>query len=106
MFHYNQSACNGMLPGRPFESLGCGTTLLMDRLSYNDLIEFLPVHLHDYVFHFSNEKDIKEWVIEYQNKRATLELYGLTLMNYIHKNHSYKNRADQIINFAKENKIL
>jgi len=109
MFHNNQDACKGLVPGRPWETTGCGTTLLMDRTSYEDFIEFLPEHLHEDLFVYDNETDIRAWLNKYamwDRKDVSLEIAGENLMSYIHKNHSYKNRAEEIIRWAKEQKIL
>jgi len=106
MFHHNQQACAGLVPGRPWETTGCGTTLLMDKLSYNDFVEFLPKELHSNVYYYENEKDIMRWFMEFQNKPMELEMNGEELQMYVHANHSYKNRAEAIVAWAKENKIV
>jgi hypothetical protein len=106
MFHHNQQACTGLVPGRPWETIGCGTTLLMDRISYNDFIEFLPIDLHTNLYAFDNEKDIMRWFNEFQHKPIELEMNGRELQNFAHKNHSYKNRAETILKWIKEQGIL
>ncbi len=109
MFHNNQDACKGLVPGRPWETTGCGTTLLMDRTSYEDFIAFLPANLHDEIFMYDNETDIRHWMSKYDswpNQRVYLSMMGESLMNYVHKRHSYKNRAEGIIGWAKEQKIM
>lgn len=106
MFHANQSACAGLVPGRPWESGGCGTTLLMDRQSYNDFTEFLPSYLHDDVFVYDNDEDIRSWIAYWQDKWATLQMSGSSLMAYLHQNHSYRNRAESIVEFAKKENLL
>lgn len=109
MFHNNQDACRGLVPGRPWETAGCGTTLLMDRTSYEDFIEFLPEELHDEMFVYDNETDIRKWLSVYaawEDRGASLSMMGETLMEYVHQHHSYKNRAEKIIKWSKEQKIL
>jgi hypothetical protein len=106
MFHQNQQACAGLVPGRPWETTGCGTTLLMDRLSYNDFVDFLPQELHNNLYAFDDEKDIMRWFTEFQDKPIELEMNGEALQKFMHQNHSYKNRAESIITFLKENKVL
>jgi hypothetical protein len=106
MFHQNQQACAGLVPGRPWETTGCGTTLLMDRLSYNDFVDFLPQELHNNLYAFDDEKAIMRWFTEFQDKPIELEMNGEALQKFMHQNHSYKNRAESIITFLKENKVL
>lgn len=109
MFHNNQDACKGLVPGRPWETTGCGTTLLMDQTSYEDFIEFLPDNLHESVFVYNNDTDILAWLSRYSvwgEREASMEVYGDTLMRYVHANHSYKNRAERIIEWTKAEKIL
>ena len=109
MFHNNQDACKGLVPGRPWETAGCGTTLLMDRTSYEDFIEFLPERLHDEIFVYDDETDIRKWLSVYaawEDRGASLNIMGETLMEYIHQHHSYKNRAEEIIKWSKEQEIL
>jgi hypothetical protein len=109
MFHNNQDACKGLVPGRPWETAGCGTTLLMDRTSYEDFVEFLPEHLHDSVFVYNNDTDILTWLNHYamwQDRTGSLSMAGDALMNYVHANHSYKNRAERIIEWTKEQSLL
>ena len=109
MFHNNQEACKGLVPGRPWETTGCGATLLMDRASYEDFVDFLPEHLHEDLFVYDNDTDIRAWLKRYamwDRKDATLEMMGDSLMSYVHEHHSYKNRAEEIIRWAKEQRIL
>lgn len=106
MLHHNQNACHGLVPGRPWETTACGTTLLMDRNSYNDFIEFLPEHLHDDVFVYDNDNDVIRWVKLWGDKWASLQLCGDSLMAYVHKNHAYKNRAETIIEWGRNEGIL
>jgi hypothetical protein len=109
MFHNNQDACKGLVPGRPWETTGCGTTLLMDRTSYDDFTALLPESYHHDIFVYDNEDDIRKWLganTRANRKESHLELAGESLMNYVHKNHSYKNRAEEIIIWTKEQKIL
>ena len=109
MFHNNQDACKGLVPGRPWETAGCGTTLLMDRISYDDFIEFLPERFHQDVFVYDNESYIRAWLNRYamwDRRETSLEVAGESLMHYVHENHSYKNRAERIIEWVREQKIL
>ena len=109
MFHNNQEACKGLVPGRPWETTGCGTTLLMDRISYEDFIQFLPERFHEDLFVYDDETDMRAWLKKYamwDRHDVLLELAGEGLMHYMHKNHSYKNRAEEIVRWAKEQKIL
>jgi hypothetical protein len=105
MFHQNQQACAGLVPGRPWETTGCGTTLLMDRVSYDDFVAFLPQELHGNIYVFDTEQDIMRWFTQFQNKKMELEMNGAELQRYMHKNHSYRNRAESIIGWAKANGI-
>jgi hypothetical protein len=79
---------------------------MMDRTSYEDFIEFLPVHLHDYLLVYDNDVDIRRLISQWTEKRATLDLHGEALMNYVHQNHSYKNRAESIIEWVKSEGIV
>jgi len=109
MFHNNQDACKGLVPGRPWEATGCGAALLMDRSSYQDFVEFLPSNLHDNIFVYNNDTDILAWLQEYAmwgKKEASLDIAGDMLMRYMHANHSYKNRAEAIIEWTKQEKIM
>ncbi len=109
MFHNNQEACKGLVPGRPWETTGCGTTLLMDRTSYEDFIEFLPEYLHKDIFVYDDETGIRAWLSRHamwDRKDTLLELASEGLMDYVHQNHSYKNRAERIIEWTKDQKIL
>ena len=81
----------------------------MDRTSYEDFIQFLPEHLHEDIFVYDNETDIRAWLSKYamwDRHDTSLEVAGESLMHYMHRNHSYKNRAEEIIKWAKEQKIL
>lgn len=109
MFHNNQEACKGLVPGRPWETTGCGTTLLMDRTSYDDFTALLPERYHSDLFVYDNETDIRAWLHTHTvagNKDTELEIAGDDLMHYVHENHSYKNRAQEIITWAKKQQIL
>ena len=109
MFHNNQDACKGLVPGRPWETTACGTTLLMDRTSYEDFIQFLPEDLHDYLYVYDNDTDIRSFVSRQTGWEAThaiLDLESEQLMNYVHRNHSYKNRAERIVEWTTEQGIL
>tara|TARA_R110000824_G_scaffold392192_1_gene590436 strand:- start:2053 stop:2973 length:921 start_codon:yes stop_codon:yes gene_type:complete len=110
MLHKNQDACKGLVPGRPWETAGCGTTLFMDRDSYLDFAPFLGLKddkLAD-VFVYDNEDEIIEFILDWDTakKRAELEEMGDRLMVHMHANHTYKNRAEAIIEWSKEQKIL
>jgi hypothetical protein len=109
MFHNNQDACKGLVPGRPWETTACGTTLLMDRTSYEDFIQFLPEYLHEDIFVYDSEHDVRAWLNRYamwDRRDASLEMAGESLMSYVHQNHSYKNRVEQIIEWCKYEDIL
>jgi len=112
MVHVNQDACKGLVPGRPWETAGCGTNLLMDRASYDDFKLFLPEHLHgEGVKVFESKQDIEGYVNFWESTPQTtrddaLEGFGRRLMDYVHTNHSYKNRAESIVTWVKEQKIL
>lgn len=109
MFHNNQEACKGLVPGRPWESVACGATLLMDRTSYEDFVEFLPPFLHDELFVYDNDTDILRWLKQFamwDNKTASLGMAGETLMDYVHKHHSYKNRAEAIVTWCQDNNLI
>ncbi len=109
MFHNNQDACKGLVPGRPWETIGCGTTLLMDRTSYEDFIEFLPERFYQDIFVYDNDTDIRAWLSRYtlwDSCDLLLGMAGENLMHYAHKNHSYKNRAEGIIEWWKKTKTL
>ena len=108
MFHNNQDACKGLVPGRPWETTACGTTLLMDRTSYEDFIEFLPEDYHEDLYVYDNDTDIRRFVSRWTNFTATpaiMELESESLMGYVHRNHSYKNRAERIIEWTQEKQI-
>ncbi len=107
MFHNNQNACKGLVPGRPWETAACGTTLLMDRTSYEDFIEFLPEYLHEDLLVYNNDTDIHRILTAYKyHGHASLEMSGAALQSYVHANHSYKNRAERIIEWTMQEKIL
>ena len=106
MFHNNQDACKGLVPGRPWETTSCGTTLLMDRTSYDDFTQFLPEHLHEDLLVYDSDDDIRKWMYRFRDIQASVELGGLTLMSYVQKHHSYTNRAQQIIDWCQSEGIL
>jgi len=109
MFHNNQDACKGLVPGRPWEATGCGTTLLMDYTSYMDFVEFLPTEFHDSLFMYKDDDDIRQWLslfATWNNKEEELRAAGERLMHYVHANHTYKNRAEQIVEWVKEQKFF
>lgn len=101
MFHNNQDACKGLVPGRPWETTSCGTTLLMDRISYDDFLQFLPEHLHSDLYVYDDETDIRKWIREFSSRKASVELGGLSLMSHVQKHHSYTARAKQIVEWCK-----
>jgi hypothetical protein len=110
MIHINQDACRGLVPGRPWETAGCGTNLLMDRASYEDFKEFIPDFLDDSVQCFDSfeqlERMIKDVEFCHPNRLKEMRENGQRLMEYMHANHSYKNRAETIISWCKDNEIL
>ena len=110
MFHNNQDACKGLVPGRPWETTACGTTLLMDRTSYEDFVQFLPESFHGCLYVYDNDNDIRKFLSEHgvawRAKPAIMDLESESLMNYVHRHHSYKNRAERIIEWSREQGIL
>lgn len=110
MVHINQDACAGLVPGRPWETAGCGTCLLMDRASYDDFMDFIPEDVADAVMCFESQEDfhriIKEWEFCSSEQLLNLRKRGEKLMKHVHENHSYKNRAQEIIEWSKQAKIL
>ena len=109
MVHVNQDACKGLVPGRPWETAGCGTTLLMDQASYEDFAPLVEGALDSSsIVPFNTAEDIKAFQDHYDSGswRKYLEESGRRLMEYMHANHSYKNRAESIITWVKEQKIL
>lgn len=110
MIHINQHACKGLVPGRPWETAGCGTNLLMDRASYDDFKEFVPDELNDAVRAFDSLEQLDALLkdLEFcspEQLRAMAES-STKLMEYMHKNHAYKNRAEAILTWAKAQNIL
>lgn len=100
MVHVNQKACKGLVPGRPWETAGCGTALLMDRVSYEDFEPFLAEYLHESsVIPFDSPDDIEAFRARYDNPEglAHLEQCGRRLMEFVHRHHSYKVRAETIV---------
>jgi len=110
MIHVNQDACKGLVPGRPWETAGCGTILIMDRASYDDFKPFIPDDLDDAVTPFNSTKQldsmIKNLEFCHEDGLRTMREAGQRLMEYMHANHTYKNRAESIVTWAKEQKIL
>lgn len=108
MAHVNQDACKGLVPGRPWETAGCGTNLLMDRASYEDFKPFIPNDLDDAVLCFDEASEVKAFMDKYAFNYNYLELEqsGQRLMQHMHANHSYKCRAESILTWVKEQKIL
>ncbi len=107
MVHVNQNACKGLVPGRPWETAGCGVNLLMDRASYEDFKEFLAPELDGTaVVPFDNLEEIQKYIKYNQDNLAQLDASGKMLMEHVHTNHSYKHRAEAILKWAKEQGIL
>lgn len=107
MVHINQNACKGLVPGRPWETAGCGTNLLMDRASYEDFREFIPEYLDgSAVCPFDNLEEIQKYIRDNHDRFESLNRSGRLLMEYVHRQHSYKNRAETILQWAKTNGIL
>lgn len=106
MFHNNQNACKGLVPGRPWETAGCGTALLMDRASYEDFVEFIPEDCREAIFCYDDDNDIARALVTQRNRQALLGLEATRLMEFVHRNHSYKNRAESIVQWAQEEGIL
>jgi hypothetical protein len=107
MVHINQNACKGLVPGRPWETAGCGVNLLMDRSSYEDFKEFIPEYLDGFAVRpFDDAEDIQKYIRDNQDNLQSLDKSGRLLMEYIHREHSYKNRAETILQWAKEQGLL
>lgn len=107
MVHINQAACKGLVPGRPWETAGCGTNLLMDRASYEDFKEFIPEYLDGYaVIPFDSPDEVEAYIEANRGNEAMLEESGEMLMKFMHFNHSYKNRAEAIVEFCQGEKLL
>ena len=75
------------------------------------LKEFHP-HCKQYFLHghvFCLEGDVQkldEWLEIYEDEDIKLEQMGLELMNYMHKEHSYRKRAESIVEFAEMQGLL
>lgn len=107
MVHVNQNACKGLVPGRPWETAGCGTNLLMDRASYDDFKEFLDNSLlSTAVTAFDSPEEVAQYQTYWQDNLEDLRDHGHRLMIHMHNHHSYKNRAEAIIAWAKAQNIL
>ncbi len=108
MVHINQNACKGLVPGRPWETTGCGINLLMDRASYEDFKEFLTPELlyMGSVTPFDSLEDIQKYIRNNHDNLSMLDATGKALMEHVHANHSYKNRAETIIQWVKQQGIL
>jgi len=108
MVHVNQDACKGLVPGRPWETAGCGTNLLMDRASYEDFKPFIPDDLDDAVLCFDEASEIKALMEKYAFNYNYLELEksGARLMDYMHHYHSYRKRAEEIVRWARDRCIV
>lgn len=105
MLHVNQNACKGLVPGRPWETAGCGTCLLMDSASYEDFKEFVPESLRGgAVAGFDNVDQIRASTVGRSIGDRTRQ--GEELMQYMHANHSYRNRAETILEWAKAQGIM
>jgi len=108
MIHVNQEACKGLVPGRPWETAGCGVNLLMDRSSYEDFRPFITDELAGTaVVPFDTAEDIKKyWQSPHLGSLDALEEAGRALMEHVHTHHTYYNRAERIIEWTKEQGIL
>ena len=108
MIHVNQDACAGLVPGRPFETTGCGTPLIcFDQQSYDDFTDLLPDFLREHVFCLEGDvQKIDDWIDTWKDEDLMLEKVGLELMEYMHKEHSYRKRAESIIEFAEMQGLL
>ena len=109
MVHINQDACKGLVPGRPWETAGCGTTLLMDRASYDDFVPFIEGAMDSCsVLPIDGPEDIEAFRKMYDNPtgRKLLAERGEALMKYMHENHSYKKRAEVLLAWADAEDIL
>jgi hypothetical protein len=106
MFHHNQEACKGLVPGRPWETAGCGTTLLMDKTSYEDFIEFFP-NDSDNVLVYSSGNDIQCTIQSWRyGGLSILEDMGKSLRDYAYKHHTYRHRAEKIIEWVQVEGML
>jgi hypothetical protein len=108
MVHVNQDACRGLVPGRPWETAGCGTNLLMDRASYEDFKQFIPDDLDDAVRCFDDASEIKAFIDTHAVTTAQrqFEESGQRLMDYMHHYHSYRKRAEEIVTWVLQNDIV
>ena len=105
MVHINQNACKGLVPGRPWETAGCGTCLLMDRASFDDFKEFLPSEICNVaVSSFTTPEEIADYTRRFD--ADILERSAKMLMDFMHANHSYRNRAEKILSWAIVQNIL
>jgi hypothetical protein len=101
MFHNNQEACKGLVPGRPWETAGCGTALLMDRTSFEDFAPFIPEARRDAILVYNDDNDILAAIDKQQKRLNLLQLEAGALQEHVHVNHSYKNRAEEIVEWLK-----
>jgi len=100
MFHNNQDACKGLVPGRPWETAGCGTALLMDATSYDDFVEFIPEKYRDAIFMYTSDDDILAVIAHMKDNTAYMHVCANDLGEYVRRNHSYRNRAEAIVAFV------
>lgn len=110
MFHKNRDddRCRGLVPCRPWEVTACGVTLMMDRGAYEDFAEFLPEDLRGDLLVYDSPDDLCSLVdtqLDWSNW-SDLNARGEALGEFVRANHSYKQRAERIIEWAKELNLL
>ena len=104
MVHINQQACKGLVPGRPWETAGCGTCLLMDRVAFDDFKPFIPEQfIGTAVNVFENLDNMDYYKDKYSKEQYKDKAVddGMSLMAYVHRYHSYKQRAEEILGWIK-----
>lgn len=109
VLHQNQVMCEGLVPMRPWETMGCGSCLLMDETSYEDFTRYILEHnAQRAIFKFSNKDDIIAWVDTFNSEEGKLDLIsrGLDLSKYGFRHHSYASRAKSIIDWCQDIGLL
>lgn len=109
MIHVNQDACAGLVPGRPWETTGCGTALFMDKKSYDDFTAIVPPFVaNSAVQAFNSQEELHQLIDTYRqsDKLEELNRDSLQLMKYMHENESYRNRAESIVEWIKQQKLI
>lgn len=106
VLHRNQDLCEGLVPMRPWETMGCGSCLLMDEVAYDDFIRYIhDPDAREGIFMYRNEEDIITWVNRYNNSQIGMEILeacGKRLAEYGRIKHTYRSRAESIVTWSKE----